>query len=134
MKNDIKQLIKIANLQNSKLKTVIKARDKLISLIKDAFDAIHELIEVNIKIAKTKNILDNETYDTWCDTSKELFDKIKQMHILKDTSLLTNLLDNQDSKLAELADDLLDIIDENKEHIVARPNPLKGYKASSIPL
>lgn len=134
MKNNIKTLIKIANLQNNKLKTVIKARTKLKNLIEELFEEIRELVGVNKEIAKIKDILDNDTYDGLCDASKEIFDKIKVLDLYKNIDLLTDLLDNSDKELAELADDLIDIIDENKELIVAKLNPLKGYKSSPIPL
>ena len=134
MKNNIKILIKIANLQNNKLKTVIKARNKLKSLINEALEDINSLISINIKISKIREILDNPEYDELCDSSKTLYDKIKVMDIYKNIEQLTDLLDNSDKDLAELADDLIDIIDENKENIVARPNPLKGYKSNPIPL
>ena len=134
MKNNIKTLIKVANLQNSKLKTVIKARNKLKSLIEDALTDIKSLVKINVKINITRDILDNPEFDELCDSSKMLYDKIKLMDIFKNIDQLTDLLDNSDKELAELADDLIDTIDENKEHIVAKPNPLKGYKSNPIPL
>lgn len=134
MKNNIKKLIKIANLQNDTLKTVSKARINLKQLIGDALVDIKELLKVNSKIVEIRDIIDNPKYDELCDRSKELYDRIKLMDVMKDIDQLTDLLDNSDKELAKKADDLIDVIDEHKEHIVARPNPLKGYKSSPIPL
>ncbi len=133
-KDAIKTLIKIANLQNNNLKTVIKARSKFKDLLNEALNNIRELVTINREIETIRDILDNPKYDQLCDRSKDLFDKIKLTDMYKYVDLLPDLLDNPNKNLAELADDLIDLIDENKEYILGRHNPLKGYKSSPIPL
>ena len=129
MKADLEKLIRVANLPNNSLKTVIKARNTLKNELLTAIATINQLMAVNDKIEKTPNKFDAEL----CDESGELYDNLHRADVYKYSSLLTDLLDHQDQDLVHHADDLIDLIDETGELIIAKRNPLKGKEYSPIP-
>ena len=129
MKADLEKLIRVAKLPNNSLKTVIKARNTLKTELLTAIATINQLIAVNEKIEKTPNKFDAEM----CNESGELYDNLHRSDVYKYSSMLTDLLDHPDQELVHNADDLIDLIDETGELIIAKRNPLKGKEYSPIP-